>query len=478
MKTRMPHLVLVLPGITGSVLEKDGSEIWAPSRQAIWTGLTSLGHSLQDLKIVHDDPEADDLGDRVVATRLSPNIQIVPGLIKIDGYSSLTSALKEKFDLIEGDANHPAPANFLEFPYDWRRDNRASARKLKQLVEQFLRLWRTHTGNPQAKTILVAHSMGGLVCRYYLECLEGWKDCLSLITFGTPFRGATSALGYLANGYKQLFVDVTEVLRSCTSMYQLLPIYKALEVDGTYFRVAEVAGIPGVDEEKARNALAFHREIEAAVTSNLSNEEYLRAQYRTLPFVGVYQPTFQSATFAKGSVEIRDDLPLDWPIELDGGDGTVPRCSATPIELSGEFRDTFHPERHSALQSNPLIIEDIVNRMRQMVAAEALIHIRGSQPHAEVGGLSLYIDDAYFTGEPIKIAISPVQFKSNGRTLSVRIIQTNTGEVYNYNVPDVDGRWRFTLPPMPVGPYAFEAEVGGGDAPAVHDVFAVVENAA
>jgi pimeloyl-ACP methyl ester carboxylesterase len=39
------------------------------------------------------------------------------------------------------------------------------------------------------KLILVGHSMGGLVARYFLECLEGWRDTRRLVTFGTPYRG-------------------------------------------------------------------------------------------------------------------------------------------------------------------------------------------------------------------------------------------------------------------------------------------------
>jgi triacylglycerol esterase/lipase EstA (alpha/beta hydrolase family) len=63
--------------------------------------------------------------------------------------------------------------------------------------------------------------MGGLVARYYLEVLEGWRDCRALITFGTPYRGSANALNYLANGYKKLFLDLTEVMRSFSSIYQL-----------------------------------------------------------------------------------------------------------------------------------------------------------------------------------------------------------------------------------------------------------------
>ena len=42
--------------------------------------------------------------------------------------------------------------------------------------------------------IVVAHSMGGLVARYWMGPLGGWRVCRALITLGTPHRGAPKAL--------------------------------------------------------------------------------------------------------------------------------------------------------------------------------------------------------------------------------------------------------------------------------------------
>ena len=42
-------------------------------------------------------------------------------------------------------------------------------------------------------------SMGGLVSRYFLEVLEGWRDARALLTFGTPYRGSLNALDALAS---------------------------------------------------------------------------------------------------------------------------------------------------------------------------------------------------------------------------------------------------------------------------------------
>ena len=115
--------------------------------------------------------------------------------------------------------------------------------------------------------------MGGLVARYYLEVLEGWRECKALITFGTPYWGSMNALDYLANGYKKVFLDLTELMRSFTSVYQLLPIYRVVRANGTYHNVSELQDIPGVDQQRAQEALAFHRKIEEAVAKNQNDPE-------------------------------------------------------------------------------------------------------------------------------------------------------------------------------------------------------------
>jgi hypothetical protein len=183
-------LVVVLPGISGSVLSKDGKEVWGASTVAIWQAVTSGGESIRSLSIKGaDDPSLDDLGDGVKATGLVQDLHIIPGLWKIDGYTALVNRLKSSLQLEGG-------RNLFEFAYDWRRDNRVAARKLAQAAKGWLDRWRTTSGASDAKLVLVAHSMGGLVSQYFLEVMGGWKDTRALVTFGTPYRGSLNALGY------------------------------------------------------------------------------------------------------------------------------------------------------------------------------------------------------------------------------------------------------------------------------------------
>ncbi len=57
-------------------------------------------------------------------------------------------------------------------------------------------------------------------------------------------------------------VDLTDLLRSFTSVYQLLPIYPCVDRgDGTLGRVTEVDGIPGLNRDRAAGGVASHRAI-------------------------------------------------------------------------------------------------------------------------------------------------------------------------------------------------------------------------
>ena len=103
-KQPMGDVVVLLPGILGSVLQRDGKEVWAPSPGAIGRALWTLGRSVKSLALESDPWESDDLGDGVVATRLMPGIHIVPGLWGIDVYSGISRMITEHFDVVPGDA--------------------------------------------------------------------------------------------------------------------------------------------------------------------------------------------------------------------------------------------------------------------------------------------------------------------------------------------------------------------------------------
>ena len=225
----MKDVVVLLPGIGGSVLARDGKDVWAPTPGVALAGVLSLGGNIKRLKLDGDDPDVDDLGDGVVATRLVPDFHFVPGLDwKIDGYTKFRDDVVRRFGVVPGD-------NYFEFPYDWRRDNRVAARALARRTHDWLTRWREKSGNADAKLVLVCHSMGGIVARLFLEFLDGWRDTRTLVTFGTPYSGSVNALDFLVNGFRKgwgpFTVDLSALIRSFTSAYQLLPSYRCMAGD-------------------------------------------------------------------------------------------------------------------------------------------------------------------------------------------------------------------------------------------------------
>jgi pimeloyl-ACP methyl ester carboxylesterase len=474
-KAPMKDLIVILPGILGSVLQKDGKDLWAISGQAIWQVLTQSGKAIANLKLSQDDPNAEYLGDGIRATALIQDTHLIPGFWKIDGYTQTARLITDNFDVTPGDIyNDPddRAANFYQFPYDWRRDSRANARILKKLIDKRLKCWREKSGATDAKVILMAHSMGGLVSRYYLEVLEGWQNSRALFTFGTPYRGSLQAVNFLANGYKQLFLDLTEVMRSLTSIYQLLPIYKVININGEYHRIAEVDNLPNIDKLKAQDALAFHREIEAVVERHLKDEQYL-SSFATVPISGVHQPTLQSAVLIDGKLTASENLPdiLKNRTDLGDGDGTVPKVSSIPLERSQNLDNFFIAEQHGGLQNQAQVLDSLLNTLR--ISQYSLSDVRAPQT-----AIGLSLEDLYLANEPIAMRARLIGLPPSATKLKAEI-QTVAGDrpTLSFDFVEQEKEWVLAIDDLPAGLYrvAVKTEISGEQAPStVHDVFEVV----
>ena len=338
----MPDVIVLVPGILGSVLVKDGREIWGASGSSIARNLVTFGNALNELalppRIGHCDPK-----DGVTAPRVLPSLYMVPTFWKADGYGKLGDRLKERFTLTPVRDNHDG--NLIEFPYDWRLSNQLNSQQLADVIIPVLERWRKSTDNPNAKFIFICHSMGGLVARYFLEVLNGCELTNKLITIGTPYQGSINALEALANGLflglGRVGVSVDKLVRSFPSVHQLLPTYECLDIgDG---QECELSGccLPNVETEAVNEGLAFHSRITKAIKE--------KPRYKTLVIKGIDQPTNQSAQFRNGKIE---------PVRIHkgedrSGDGTVPRGSAHPPEWASEDDGwtTFASQTHALLQS-------------------------------------------------------------------------------------------------------------------------------
>jgi len=385
-------LYVLIPGIMGSILTKDGHDVFGLTVSAGLAGLFSGGRSITDLRVDPTAPPGTRPDDGVVASRIAPDAHLVPGLWKIDGYGVVGDYLVKRLRTVPGDS-------YVEFAYDWRLDNRVAAQDLRDRIAVWLAARRqTH---PNARVVLVAHSMGGLVARYYLEVLGGWRDARALVTFGTPYRGSLNALETLSNGLTKAFglVDLSDLVRSFPSIHQLLPIYPCVvTADGSVRRVTEVAHqIPGLNVAAVTAARAFHTEIEDAVAANALLPEYQAARYRTHCVVGIEQPTGQSATVTGSGVAIQ----LTFPGPDLGGDGTVPRVSASPQEVDDDSEAMFAGAKHGSLQNT----DAVLTQLRGWMTGVDLSAFRGGA----VTWLRLGLADACPSGEPVPVTVEPTE---------------------------------------------------------------------
>lgn len=457
---------VLIPGIMGSVLEKDGKDVWALSLSGIFRAITSAGGSLEQMALWGDDPNAPDLGDGFRATRLMPDVTLIPGLIKVDGYSRVASELMRRFRLEQGKSYFP-------FPYDWRRDLRSAARRLQSGSEAWLRERRKEF--PGAKLVLVCHSMGGLLARYFLEVLDGWQDTRALLTIATPHQGSVNALDYLANGFRKkvgpiTLLDLTEALRSFTAVYQLLPTYPCVEVaGGRLVRVADLSGLPNLDRQRAVAAAAFHQEILAGTQRRAPDRAY-----DIYPIVGTYQPTLQGARLEAGKLEAFEQLAGH---DFDG-DGTVPRVSATPPELAAQHRERYWAGVHGSLQNTDSVLEQIDG-----VCVRYLIEDLVERDQAERGAMrrirgapvdiALSLDDAFDAEEPVLVRARPSR---EPVTLIATVVNASSGaKLAQVRMSAAGDGWQQAeFGELPAGLYrAFVDPLQPGSANSVHSVFGV-----
>ncbi len=218
--------VIVIPGILGSKLRDrtTGQELWPGSAYRALFHVHSLALQIdpKTLEPLPDDVEAYDLFRTAFGA---------------DVYGAILNTLEREGGYVRGTPGQPAAAGqrrYYVFPYDWRQDNVVTARKLDALIEQI----RRDYGDPGLRVDLVAHSMGGLVARYYLQygtvdvlddnefpsTFSGATKLRTVFLLGTPNLGSVSALQSFVVGERVGLQQLpTEMLATMPSIYELLP---------------------------------------------------------------------------------------------------------------------------------------------------------------------------------------------------------------------------------------------------------------
>lgn len=392
----MNDVVVVVPGMLGTTLHKDGHDLWAPSADGVLRALWSFGRSLNDLALP-DGIGDDHPSDGVLPGRLMPDLHLVPGIWTYNlGYDRLLSQLRTTFHAIEPDPADPDRIpNLLTFPYDWRLSNRFNAGQLKNLVEPALERWQAQGGEcAEARLVFVCHSMGGLIVRWYVSMLGGAEVTRRLITFGTPHRGSIAALDQLVNGitkgWGRFQVELTPTLRSLPSAYQLLPEYACIErPDGTLAKTTDV-DLPELPSAMVADGMQFHDAMDQA-------DHGAALLY---PIVGCGQPTATTTRIRAGNA-----MPLGTFLGEDqGGDGTVPRLAAAPKALElGDPAISPVTEQHGTLQHNAHILDLLGRILDAPTRPRPLGH---GYVHLDAATIGIETSDSVAAGEAVSVSLS------------------------------------------------------------------------
>lgn len=457
----MQDLIVVIPGIMGSVLQRGDDVLWNPG-PGMAGKLLARRQWIESLVL----PDGDDLAnplppDGVTPVALAACHTIVPGLFSIDGYSQLHSTVVEGIqDIVEGDpldpeqradGRDPARAgvpNYYRFAYDWRRDLRSASLRLHQLIDIALpRLRRQRS--PDAKVIIIGHSMGGLVARYYLyginpatgQSFDGWRHVREVFTMGTPYRGSTDAFVHLASGFRKLFVDFSEALRSFTGVYQLLPRYRMVRdlrsgtpqnddgdrVDRWRYP-HEIDGLAGFSPTRARDVYDnLHGVIDRRLTE-LGVDGGV-AGGAAVPNIGFGHRTNNSVVITDDGVTISRELPDYLDSRLAGGDGTVPLVSAIPPEYDRNRAVLrYTNQRHGSLQVDKrLLAAEVGQRLAQTQAGtlDALDPGRTVDP-GELPSIGIDGPNFFFPGETAFVDLEVTGTDGNV-ALAVSIVDLDGG---------------------------------------------------
>jgi len=221
--------VVFIHGVLGSKLRdiKEGDDLWLGSVDRIlFSDYAEVAYDIdpETLEPLPSIAEAYAISDSAVGKDFYG--KIVETLGDTGGYQLAEVGKKVK----------PNQKNYYIFHYDWRQDNVISASQLADFIDQI----RIDYGYPGLKVDIVAHSMGGLITRYYIR--YGRQDVIGdndfdqkinmygadrvrrVILLGTPNLGSIKTLYRFITGVKVGFKSIgTETLATMPSLYQLFP---------------------------------------------------------------------------------------------------------------------------------------------------------------------------------------------------------------------------------------------------------------
>jgi hypothetical protein len=455
---RLRHLVVIVPGIGGSRLAGSGDATrWELSAAAI--GRTVIWPRSLDVEHASD----------LYPTGLVRSFTTFGPLLNVVGYEGLVSHLDNSFrDVVvhtyRAGTAIPANTDVLLFPYDFRRSVADTAGHLADAIGQALA--GLHDSVRRDRVVVLAHSMGGLVARYWISALEGWRVCGALLTMGTPHRGAPKALDWLVNGPGSGRLrrrSVTRVIRGWPSMYELLPQYGAIW--------DEAAQTPIEPDRLPQSLLARRPELQTYASTFAAGSSKARRVHEDLaeaweaipagrvPQVVTYfgrgHATVNLLTLTADGVLLfaKEDPPWRGNVGW-AGDGTVPTLAAIPREL-GEDRTRWRglPERHGDLAATPAFLDFLLSYSGEPVPARG-----GLLPQRPWLGLD--IEDVVPAGEPLRFRVRVQPDANAAEGVHVRLVRSGADrhEIFSASLTRVGDSWDCVLPGLPAGHYRLALE--------------------
>ena len=321
------HFIVIVPGYMGSLLgdKKTGETIWMDVPRLIQNPLKigeKIDQMLEKMAYPNDDLQPTGILERGVLYALP--------WARLDHYGRLVDLLAGLGYAVEPEHPKPDMPSIYKFAYDWRQDNRISARQLGEAVQR----WRDQNGG--AKAWLIGHSNGGIISRWFIE-KEGGKDHVDrLFLMGSPWDGAPKSIKVMVEGMdivgRRLLnrfgfgERMRELILTFPSYYQLIPHTNRFLIDQNNEEIDPYADDRWLDSERDRlylkDALAFNRDL----GNHLSVD--------TVCFFGRFKPTTTAGVVKVGPGGRWEHI--NW-IETPAGDATVPERSAVYPEAAARY---------------------------------------------------------------------------------------------------------------------------------------------
>lgn len=333
-----------------------------------------------------------------------------------DFYSALIETLQNYGHYQYTQAGEPVSGEHRRvyvFTYDWRQDNVKNALRLHQYIQQ---LKKDHN-NPGLKVDIIAHSMGGLISRYYLR--YGNKDVLEnkdytpdysgagnirkTIIVGTPNSGSAVALESFINGLRVGLRNIpTDVLATMPSVYQLFPNASDDWLIDIYGNPVKL-DIFNIKTWKLLKWSVFNEKMRKHIVRNFDSEQQGKKRLATLEQFFIRQLD-RSRRFADAlSVPVKNP---PYSIIAMGGD-----CQHTPSRLLvEEINGVYYARSRPENIENPLPGTDYQKLLMQpgdsSVTKQSLL-----ATHA--GTDSLPLNHSYFTCEKHESLLSNLNLQDN-----------------------------------------------------------------